>query len=261
MGLPLLLLLLLPLLPPAALQAGGSAKCTSNLNYEVHQPEHLSAPEGGSIDIPFSFCYPWELASDPNVRISWRWKDFHGEFIYNTTPPFTTSPFIHKDFKNRLSLNWAKGQRNGSLRISNLWREDGRSYFCQVRLTTRNEGEKVWQSIPGTKLTITRATEKTTKDPTSTSTTTTDGLGVPGNKGRSGFWPLSKEVVVSMAVVSTVLKIAILGLMVYLMWKRSKDFSFPVIKKNNVQGMAEWSGGHWSWGMGESSVCEDCPCG
>ncbi|XP_036166563.1 paired immunoglobulin-like type 2 receptor beta isoform X2 [Myotis myotis] len=216
MGLPLLLLLLLPLLPPAALQAGGSAECTSNLNYEVHQPEHLSAPEGGSIDIPFSFCYPWELARHPNVRISWRWKQYHGEFIYSTTPPFTTtSPFIHKDFKNRLSLNWTKGQRNGSLRISNLRREDGRSYFCRVQLTTRNEGEKVWQSITGTKLIITRATKPT-------NTTTTDGLSISGNKGRSGFWPLSKEVVVSMAVASTVLKIAILGLMVYLRWKRSK---------------------------------------
>lgn len=134
-------------LPPP----GGSAKCTSNLDFEVKQPEHLSAPEGGSIDIPFSFCYPWELASDPNVRISWRWKHFHGELIYNTTPPFT-----HEAFKNRLSLNWAKGQRNGSLQISNLRRQDGRSYFCRVQLTTRNEGEKVWQSIPGTKLTITR---------------------------------------------------------------------------------------------------------
>ncbi|XP_070268750.1 NXPE family member 3-like isoform X4 [Myotis yumanensis] len=197
-------------------ETGGSAKCTSSLDYEVKQPEHLSAPEGGSIDIPFSFCYPWELVSDPKVRISWRWKGFYGEFIYNTTPPFT-----HEDFKNRLSLNWAKGQRNGSLRISNLRREDGRSYFCRVRLTTRNEGEKVTQSITGTKLTITTATEKTTKDPTSTSTTT-DGLGVPGNKGRSEFWPFSKEVVVSMAVVSAVLKIAILGLMIYLRWKRSK---------------------------------------
>ncbi|XP_014391009.1 PREDICTED: paired immunoglobulin-like type 2 receptor alpha isoform X4 [Myotis brandtii] len=150
MGLPLLLLLLLPLLPPASLQAGGSAKCTSNLDYEVKQPEHLSAPEGGSIDIPFSFCYSWELASDPKVGISWRWRDFHGEFIYNTTLQFT-----HEDFKNRLSLNWTKGQRNGSLRISNLRREDECSYFGRVQLTTRNEGKKVWQSIPGTKLTIT----------------------------------------------------------------------------------------------------------
>ncbi|EPQ04556.1 Paired immunoglobulin-like type 2 receptor alpha [Myotis brandtii] len=150
MGLPLLLLLLLPLLPPASLQAGGSAKCTSNLDYEVKQPEHLSAPEGGSIDIPFSFCYPGELASDPKVGISWRWRDFHGEFIYNTTLQFT-----HEDFKNRLSLNWTKAQRNGSLRISNLRREDECRYFCRVQLTTRNEGEQVWQSREGTKLTIT----------------------------------------------------------------------------------------------------------
>ncbi|XP_054570882.1 paired immunoglobulin-like type 2 receptor beta isoform X3 [Eptesicus fuscus] len=180
MGLPLLL----PLLLAASLQAGGSAECILNPDLGLYQPERLSAPEGGSIDIPFSFCLSWELATDPNVRIYWRWKDFHGEFIYNTTPPFT-----HEDFKNRLSLNWAKGQTNGSLRISNLRRED-------------------------------QTTEKTTTDPTST--TTTDGLSVSGDKGRSGFWPLSKEVVVSMAVASTVLKIAILGLMVYLRWKRSQ---------------------------------------
>ncbi|XP_054570881.1 paired immunoglobulin-like type 2 receptor beta isoform X2 [Eptesicus fuscus] len=210
MGLPLLL----PLLLAASLQAGGSAECILNPDLGLYQPERLSAPEGGSIDIPFSFCLSWELATDPNVRIYWRWKDFHGEFIYNTTPPFT-----HEDFKNRLSLNWAKGQTNGSLRISNLRREDQSKYFCRVRLTTR-KGEKEWQSIKGTKLTITGATEKTTTDPTST--TTTDGLSVSGDKGRSGFWPLSKEVVVSMAVASTVLKIAILGLMVYLRWKRSQ---------------------------------------
>lgn len=232
MGLPLLLLLLLPLLPPAALQAGGSAKCISNLNYEVHQPEHLSAPEGGSVDIPFSFCYPWKLASDPNVHISWRWKQFHGEFIYNTTPPFT-----HEAFKNRLSLNWTKGQRNGSLRISNLRREDGRSYFCRVQLTTRNEGEKVWQSIPGTKLIITRATEKTTKDPTSTTstTTTTDGLGVSGDKWTSGSRPLTPGAIVGVALAGAVLIITILGLVVYLRCRRSKGLQTKC-GKDDVQG-------------------------
>ncbi|CAK6444519.1 unnamed protein product [Pipistrellus nathusii] len=149
--LPPLLPLLLPLLPAASLQAGGSAECELNPTHGVYQPEHLSAPEGGSINIPFSFCYSWELASDPNVRISWRWKHFHGEFIYNTTLPFT-----HKNFKNRLFLNWTKGQTSGSLRISNLRREDESNYFFRVRLTTRKDGEKVWQSINGTHLTITK---------------------------------------------------------------------------------------------------------
>nr|KAF6366849.1 hypothetical protein mPipKuh1_013548 [Pipistrellus kuhlii] len=151
MGPPLLLPLLLPLLPAASLQAGGSAECKLNPNFGVYQPEHLSAPEGGSIDIPFSFCYSWQLASDPKMSISWRWKDFHGKFIYNTTLPFT-----RENFKNRLFLNWTKGQTSGSLRISNLRREDETKYFFRVRLTTRDHGEQVWQSIEGTNLTITR---------------------------------------------------------------------------------------------------------
>nr|KAF6490611.1 paired immunoglobin like type 2 receptor alpha [Molossus molossus] len=148
MGLPLLLLLLLL---PASLQAGGSAKCNSNHGYEVNQPEHLAAPEGGSICIPFSFCYSWELAKDPRVHIFWRWKNFHGEFIHNSSPPFT-----HENYKNRLSLNWTEGWRNGCLRIQNLRRKDESKYFCQVQLTTLKEGPKVWQSISGTKLIITR---------------------------------------------------------------------------------------------------------
>ncbi|CAK6444512.1 unnamed protein product [Pipistrellus nathusii] len=228
--LPPLLPLLLPLLPAASLQAGGSAKCELNPIHGVYQPEHLSAPEGGSIDIPFSFCYSLELASDPNVRISWRWKQFHGEFIYNTTPPFT-----HENFKNRLFLNWTKGQTSGSLRISNLRREDESNYFFRVRLTTRKDGEKEWQSIKGTRLTITKDTEKTTSDPTNTptptsttsSTTTTDGL--------------SKEVVVSLAVASTVLKIAILGLIVYFWWKRSQgDPSLTLRRRTRTLGIKDY---------------------
>ena len=118
--------------------------------FDMKQPRDLSAPEGGSILIPFSFSYSWELAKDPNMRISWRWNHFHGEFIYNTTPLFT-----HKNFKNRLFLNWAEPEKNGSLRISNLRREDESVYFCQVQLDTLRDGEKRWQSLDGTKLTIT----------------------------------------------------------------------------------------------------------
>ena len=133
------------LLPP-----GGSAKCKSGFYAEVNQPKHLSAPVGGSIHIPFSFCYPWELARDPRVRISWRRREFHGEFIYNTTPPFT-----HKDYEGRLSLKWTKGQRNGSLQISNLRKEDESKYFCRVQLITLTGQEQMWQSIEGTELNIT----------------------------------------------------------------------------------------------------------
>ncbi|XP_036910839.1 paired immunoglobulin-like type 2 receptor alpha isoform X2 [Sturnira hondurensis] len=216
MGLPLLLPLLLL---PASLQAGGSAKCKLVSTFKVYQPKHLSAPVGGSIQIPFSFCYPWELARNPRVRIFWRRKEFHGEFIYNTTPPFT-----HKDYKDRLSLLWTKGQRNGSLQISNLRKEDESEYFCQVRLYTQTTGrEEGWQSIEGTKLTITTATKKPTEGPTSTSTTTTTvGVDVSGEERSSGSWPLTPGAIVGVAVASAVLKITILGFIIYLRWKRSK---------------------------------------
>ena len=134
-------------LPPL----GHRAQRNSQQHYEMKQPSDLSAPEGGSILIPFSFSHPGELAKDPNMRISWRWKHYHGEFIYNTTPLFT-----HKNFKDRLILNWAEPEKNGSLRISNLRREDESVYFCRVELVTLRDGKEEWQSIEGTKLTITR---------------------------------------------------------------------------------------------------------
>uniref|UniRef100_A0AAA9RXL8 Immunoglobulin domain-containing protein n=1 Tax=Bos taurus TaxID=9913 RepID=A0AAA9RXL8_BOVIN len=145
-GSPLLLPVGLLSLPPL----GHRAQRNSQQHHEMKQPRDLSAPEGGSILIPFSFSHPWELAKDPNMRISWRWKHYHGEFIYNMTPLFT-----HKNFKNRLILNWAEPEKNGSLWISNLRREDESVYFCRVQLDTLRDGKKEWQSIEGTKLTIT----------------------------------------------------------------------------------------------------------
>ncbi|KAF6126415.1 hypothetical protein HJG60_014991 [Phyllostomus discolor] len=221
MGLPLLLPLLL--LPPASLQAGGSAKCKSGPAFQVNQPKHLLAPVGGSIHIPFSFCYSWELTRDPMVRISWRRGHFHGEFIYNTTPPFT-----HEDYKGRLSLLWTEGQRNGSLQISNLRKEDEFQYFCRVHLNTGTGQPLSVQSIEGTKLTITTDTEKPTEGPTSTSTstTTTDGVNISGEERNSGSQPLTPGAIVGVAVASAVFKIAILGLIVYLRWKKQSRGSF-----------------------------------
>ncbi|XP_045374041.2 paired immunoglobulin-like type 2 receptor beta isoform X2 [Camelus bactrianus] len=222
MGLALLLpLLLLP--PPASPQAGRQAEHSPNYDFGMNQPNSLSAPEGGSIHIPFSFYYPWDLDKVPNVRISWRWKHFHGQFIYNTTPHFT-----HKNFKNRLFLNWTEGCKNGSLQIRNLRMRDQAVYFCQVKLNTRQYGEKVWQSIEGTQLIITRATRTTTWSPTTTTATTTPtptitaDLWVPEDKRSSESWPLSMEAIIGLALAIAVLKIAILGLIVYLRWTRSK---------------------------------------
>ena len=124
-------------LPPL----GHWAQRNSEPHPEMKQPADLSAPEGGSILIPFSVSHSWELAKVPNMKISWRWKHFHGEFIYNTTPLF-----IRKNFKDRLSLTWTEPEKNGSLRISNLRREDQSVYFCRVQLVTLRHGKQMWQS-------------------------------------------------------------------------------------------------------------------
>ncbi|XP_059889169.1 paired immunoglobulin-like type 2 receptor alpha isoform X2 [Delphinus delphis] len=222
MGLPLLLTLLLPL---ASLQAGHWAEHNPNTAFGMNQPKEISAPEGGSIDIPFFFYHSW-IHRVSNVNISWRWKHFHGEFIYNTTPMF-----IHNDFKDRLLLNWTKGGKNGSLQISKLRREDASSYFCRVEMDTWGNGKKMWQSIDGTTLTITPPTKTTTQGPTTTITTTA-GLRVPEGKRSSWSWPLSTEATVGLALASAVLITAIVGLTVYLRWKRSKGDPSKTQRRN-----------------------------
>uniref|UniRef100_A0A667IJE5 Immunoglobulin V-set domain-containing protein n=1 Tax=Lynx canadensis TaxID=61383 RepID=A0A667IJE5_LYNCA len=143
-------LLLSLLLLPASLQAGSSKECNPNTDFGINQPASLSAPEGGSTCISFSYFHCWELAKDPRLSIAVRRRDFHGEVIYNST-----QRFIHKDYKNRISLDLREGQNSGTLCIWNLRKEDENRYFCQVRVETLRDGKQVWQSIPGTKLTIT----------------------------------------------------------------------------------------------------------
>ncbi|XP_068380900.1 paired immunoglobulin-like type 2 receptor beta [Eschrichtius robustus] len=208
MGLPLLLSLLLSL---ASLQAGHWAEPDPSIDFGMNQPKKLSAPKGGSIHIPFSFYYSWESAKVPNVRLFWRWKDFHGEFIYNTTPPF-----IHKDFKDRLLLNWTKGGQSGSLQISKLRWEDESRYFCQVEVDTLRKGKQTWQSIEGTALTVIPTAKPTTLG------STTPSIRVPDGKESSELWSLSMETTVGLSLASATLKIAILGWIMYLRWKRSK---------------------------------------
>ncbi|XP_032611959.1 paired immunoglobulin-like type 2 receptor alpha isoform X2 [Hylobates moloch] len=221
MGQPLLLPLLLP---PAFLQPGGSAGSSPSLPCGVTQPKRLSAPMGGSVEIPFSFYYPWELATAPNMKISWRRGHFHGQFFYSTRPPS-----FHKDYVNRLFLNWTEGQKGGFLRISNLRKEDQSVYFCRVEPDTLRSGRQQWQSIEGTKLSITQAVTTTTQRPSSmtttwrlSSTTTTSGLRVTQGKRRSDSWHISLETAVGVAVAVAVLGIMILGLICLLRWRRRK---------------------------------------
>ncbi|XP_037054248.1 paired immunoglobulin-like type 2 receptor beta-2 [Peromyscus leucopus] len=119
--------ILLLLMSAACLQAGDTAGSNTEIPYGVNQTARLSGIQDGSIDIPFSFYFPWELAEDPQMRILWRWKHFHGKFIYNSTPLF-----IHEHFRNRLILKWTQPQTSGVLRILNLKEKDQTVYFCRV---------------------------------------------------------------------------------------------------------------------------------
>ncbi|XP_037054424.1 paired immunoglobulin-like type 2 receptor alpha [Peromyscus leucopus] len=143
--------ILILLMSAAWLQAGNSAGSKNKTTFGVNQPTNLSGVQGGSIEIPFSFSFPWEMAQNPQMRILWKWQHLLGEFIYNSSSGYT-----HEHFKNRLFLNWTQPQTTGVLRILDLKEKDQTKYFCQVQLNT-TEGMKGLQSIEGTQLTITHA--------------------------------------------------------------------------------------------------------
>ncbi|XP_052610959.1 paired immunoglobulin-like type 2 receptor alpha [Peromyscus californicus insignis] len=187
--------ILLLWLSPAYLQAGNSAGSNKVKDFGVNQTARLSGVQGGSIEIPFSFYFTWELAKDPQMTIYWRWKHFHGEFIYNSS-----SGFIHEHFKDRLVLSWTQPQTSGVLRILDLKEKDQTMYFCRVQLNTITHTEK-WQSIPGTHLTITHGTEW---------------------KKSGKNQPLNLGTKVGLAVAAAVLLAGVLGLIVFLGWRRRK---------------------------------------
>ncbi|XP_021506386.1 paired immunoglobulin-like type 2 receptor beta-2 [Meriones unguiculatus] len=140
---------LLLLLLSACLQAGNSAGSNRDNIYGVNQPARLSGVQGGSIEIPFSFYFPWRLAEDPQMSITWRWKHFHGDFIYNSS-----SGFIHEHFKNRLTLNWTQGQTSVFLGILNLQANDQIMCICRVHLNMWGGSLKKQHSSEGTKFII-----------------------------------------------------------------------------------------------------------
>ncbi|XP_032706713.1 paired immunoglobulin-like type 2 receptor alpha [Lontra canadensis] len=235
MGLFLLLSLLLLL---SCLQAGSSAECDPSTNYGIKQPDRLSAPKGGSVRIPFSFYHDWELAKDPRVSVAFKRTHFHGQFIYNST-----QTFIHKDYKNRISLELPVGQRTGSLQISNLQEKDENIYFCRIQVETLRCGKKVWQALEGTKLTITPALKTTTTAPTTTAPTTTaptttgpttTGVGDLEDSKSSTSSVLSVEAAVGVALAAAVLIIAILGLILYLRRKKSKGKWFQAMPSTKL---------------------------
>uniref|UniRef100_A0A8C8U3K9 Immunoglobulin domain-containing protein n=1 Tax=Peromyscus maniculatus bairdii TaxID=230844 RepID=A0A8C8U3K9_PERMB len=202
------------ILPPSLLPFPGLPSLVNA--FWVNQPARLSGVQGGSIEIPFSFYFPWELAEDPQMRIIWRWEQFHGKFIYNSTPPF-----IHKHFKNRLILNWTQPQTSGVLRIQNLKKKDQTVFFCRVHLNTK-EGMKEFQSIPGTNLTITHG-ETTSPSPTmATSALTRTALTATEGKKSGKNQNLGLGTRVGLAVAAAVLLAGVVGLTVFLGWRRRK---------------------------------------
>ncbi|KAL1765231.1 paired immunoglobulin-like type 2 receptor beta-2 [Sigmodon hispidus] len=187
----------------------GSKKLTA---FWVSQPAQLSGVQGGSIEISFFLLFPRELSEDPKMRILWRWKHFHGEFIYNSS-----SGFIHEHFKNRLILNWTQPQTSGVLRILDLKEKDQTVYFCRVSLNTR-EGMMNWQSIFGTQLTITHASSTTMQSPfVVSSAVTTAELEDTEHEQPSH---VNLGATVGVVVATAVLITPVYVLMIYLWWKK-----------------------------------------
>ncbi|XP_051018084.1 paired immunoglobulin-like type 2 receptor beta [Acomys russatus] len=207
--------ILLLLLPVACLQAGNSAGHSREIDFGIIQPAKLSGVQGSSIEIPFSFYFPWELAEDPQMRITWRWKHFHGEFIYNSTPSFK-----HEHFKDRLVLTWIQGRTSGALRILNLKENDQATYFCRVSLQT-TKGMKMWQSIPGTQLNVSTGSNTTSPGLISTSLAPTS-KGMKGTEDTDDPGPLDLKTTIGVVMAAVVLVAGVLALIVFLRWKRRK---------------------------------------
>ncbi|XP_075831767.1 paired immunoglobulin-like type 2 receptor beta-2 isoform X4 [Microtus pennsylvanicus] len=208
---------LLLLLPAACLQAGNSAGYNRVNTFGVNQPAHLSGVQGGSIEIPFSYYFPWKLAKDPQMRILWRWQAFHGEFIYNSS-----SGFIHEHFKDRLILNWTQPQTSGVLRILDLKEKDQTVYFCRVHLNTKH-GIQLWQSTGGTQLTITPRkhipVRTITKSPsTVTSAVTTAGL--EDTEGQKNPSLVNIGAIFGVVVATAVLITPVYVMLIFLWWKK-----------------------------------------
>ncbi|XP_075831196.1 paired immunoglobulin-like type 2 receptor beta-2 isoform X3 [Microtus pennsylvanicus] len=208
---------ILLLLLPAALQAGNSAGSNRGNYFGVNQPARLSGVQGGSIEIPFSFYFTWELAKDPQMRILWRWQHFYGELIYNSS-----SGFIHEHFKDRLILNWTQPQTSGVLRILDLKEKDQTVYFCRVHLNTKHGLEK-WQSLVGTRLTITprkHIPASTTMQSPSIVTSAVTTAGLEDTEGQRNPSLVNLGATVVVVVATAVLITPVCVMLIFLWWKK-----------------------------------------
>ncbi|KAL8176942.1 UNVERIFIED_CONTAM: hypothetical protein K2H54_040316 [Gekko kuhli] len=136
-----------------------AAPCVCEQQFQVCQPLQLSATVNGSVTLPCTFSHDssWEPSSDAQVH--WRLGAFHSKrYLFNCCLDHT-----HTDpgFQGRVSLATGEGGRyTASIRITALRESDSQLYFCRVSVKTQSEGEKAWQSINGTNLTVTASPQQ-----------------------------------------------------------------------------------------------------
>ncbi|KAK7795581.1 hypothetical protein U0070_024453 [Myodes glareolus] len=152
------------------------------------------------------------------MMILWRWKNFFGELIYNSS-----SGFIHEHFKDRLVLNWTQPQTSGVLKILDFKEKDQTVYFCRVSLKTTKRRE-VFQSIEGTQLTISQgehipAVSTTMQSPSIiTSAVTTAGLENTESKRNPSLVNLGA--IIGVVVATAVLITPVYVMLIFLWWKK-----------------------------------------
>ncbi|GCC16620.1 hypothetical protein chiPu_0021900 [Chiloscyllium punctatum] len=126
-------------------------------DFAVSQPDRLEGVEGGSIEIPCTFTYP-DTHTPRGYDIAWRRDAFHGEFILNLSQGYT-----HPQYQGRIEiLRDPAKERTGTIGIKQLRRRDTNRYFCRVAITGNRS--VVWQSLPGTYLTVRARRPETTTD-------------------------------------------------------------------------------------------------
>uniref|UniRef100_A0A6I8PR79 Ig-like domain-containing protein n=1 Tax=Ornithorhynchus anatinus TaxID=9258 RepID=A0A6I8PR79_ORNAN len=127
-------------------------------NFCVDQLPSISAPEGSTVTLPCRFFLTWRLVQPTQVTIIWKWRNFHGPVIFDSS----------QDKQGRRSLVGDPKKGNGSLQIRDLTKADETRYFCRIQALT-TEGEKIVQNITGTWLTVKRrVTPTATSEPPGT---------------------------------------------------------------------------------------------
>nr|XP_028560761.1 paired immunoglobulin-like type 2 receptor alpha [Podarcis muralis] len=133
---------------------GGMQDCTTCFpKYHIWQPCHLTARPNGSVTLPCTFNYTWDVQE--TAQVYWRLGNFYGEFLFkhpHDPTPRDTLP----NYTGRVSLvgDLSKGL-DASIQIENLQESDSNLYFCTVSVQTLHDGVQHWRNIEGTNLTVT----------------------------------------------------------------------------------------------------------